>query len=281
MIPVYNPYNTQNVTLRPQDVTDILSRYGVVGYKPRDLGLFQTAFVHTSYVAKDASAYTTPAGDPAVLAPCPKGCLPLQPDSYQLLECGGDKVLDMVVTDYLMDRYPKTLYPSVSEAFITNLRSKIVRNEMIGEVSFKLGFGRLFVVSRHIDQVMNGRYNRKLLGDIFEAFLGALWKDCRDYGLVQRFIVAIIEAEICLERLIRVEDNHKDAFQRWCQTKYGKPPVYEEVSCQTFEGSSARTYTERVVSPDGRVVFGVGSGPNKKKAQQEACRAALESVQRA
>jgi dsRNA-specific ribonuclease len=169
----YSPYNAHNRYLTEADIHAILRKHGLPHYRVTNRKVFQTAMIHTTYVRR--AEYTTPDGRPAALAPCPANVMPLQDESYECLEFEGDSVLGVCVATYLRHTYPEK-----KQGFLTDARKELVNNERIGFLSKKIGLDRFYVISRHNEEAagISGRHNLKKLGDIFEAFIGALWTDC-------------------------------------------------------------------------------------------------------
>ncbi len=269
MADVYNPYNPGNRYFTERDIHGILRKHGLPHYRVQNQKVFQTAMVHTTYVRR--SEYTTPNGDPAQLAPCPSGVMPLQDESYECLEFEGDSVLGVCVATYLRRKYPER-----KQGFLTDARKELVNNERLGELSKKIGLNRFYVISRHNEEsvAINGRNNSKKLGDIFEAFLGALWTDCGNrFHVVYTFVVTIMEAYLDIEEVVNSGTNYKDLFQKYCQKVLGCTPTYVMLSNDT------KLNEIRVAVCDGsgtHLAYGVGS--TRKKAEQMACREALTGV---
>jgi ribonuclease-3 len=274
---VYNPYNHSNVPVTKKDVSNILRENGVSDYEPKNIQLYQEAFIHSSYVKLDS--YNNPlTGESATLADKPIGCMDLQVNSYERMEFLGDKELDKVVTNYVFMRFE-----SADEHFLSKLRSRIVNNESIGNISKKLGFNKFLVISKKLEtyNVKSGkelvpfRENIGKLSDVFEAFIGALWLDSRDTNLIYKFVTNIIEKHIDIVELISADNNYKEIFQKHCQKNMGFIPIYKDIS-SSGEGIH-KIYTVAVASPDGKIIA-TGSGSTKQSAQKEACRSALSRL---
>ena len=60
---------------------------------------------------------------------------------------------------------------------MTRLRTRLVCGSRLGEFAEKLGLQEFAVKSKYVEQVNNGRKNHKILEDIFEAFIGAMFED--------------------------------------------------------------------------------------------------------
>jgi ribonuclease-3 len=257
----YNPYNPKNIPFKEKDILEILGKHGV--YSIRNQEIFQNAMVHSSYVSR--AEYTTPQGEKTTLADKPSGCLGLFPESYERLEHLGDSILGASVATYLSRRFP-----TQQEGFLTNLRKEIVCNSMLGILTQKIGLDKFYVISRHNEDVCAGRQNIKKLGDILEAFIGALWTDSKnDFPTVYTFIISLIEKYIDIPLILQNDTNYKDQLQKFCQTFLKYTPVYKMVS-------SINGYTMISLGQDKEI--GRGFATTKKQAEQLAAKEALENL---
>jgi len=258
---MYNPYNPKNRLFTHKDIQAIL-RNNDCSVTVQNERLFQTAMVHSSYVKR--SEYTTPTGEVTQLAQRPDNCLELFDDSYERLEHLGDSILGAVVSTYLVRRFP-----SENEGFLTDLKKEIVCNETLGHLSHLIGLDRFYIISRHNEDVCNGRTNAKKLGDILEAFIGALWIDSSyDFQTISSFIVCLIEKYINIPKLLMNNRNFKEQLQKIYQSKFHYTPSYVMLS------SSPNLYTMAVVD-ENNVPLGVGSSSTKKQAEQLAAKEAI------
>ena len=266
---IYNPYNPGNRWFSERDIHRILHRYGLPHYRVSNPRLFQTAMVHTTYVRR--LEYTTPDGRPAQLAPCPPGVMPLQDESYECLEFEGDSVLGVCIATYLRRKYPER-----KQGFLTDGRKELVNNERIGYLSKEIGLNKFYVISRHNEEsaAINGRNNLKKLGDIFEAFLGALWMDCGNrFHIVYTFVVSVMEAHLDIEDVVNSGTNYKDLFQKHCQRVFKYTPTYTMISNDPKKNEILVAVCD---DAGNRIAF--GSGSTRKKAEQVACREALTTL---
>lgn len=260
---MYNPYNSKNRLFTKTDIQTILLKHGCL-FTIRDPSLFQTAMIHSSYVKR--LEYTTPTGDITTLAQKPDNCLELFDQSYETLEHLGDSILGATVSTYLLKRFPQE-----NEGFLTDLKKDIVCNEMLGYLSAKIGLDKFYIISRHNEDSCNGRTNTKKLGDILEAFIGALWTDCgNNFQVVSSFITAIIEMYINIPKLLMNNRNFKEQLQKFYQAKFHHTPKYVMLS------SAANMYTMAAVDEKG-IHLGIGNATTKKQAEQLAAQSALKS----
>jgi len=257
---IYNPYNSKNQVLTIRDIRKIL---GNEKFRVHDIHLYQTAMVHSSYVKR--SEYISPTGEVVQLADRPENCLELFDESYEILEHLGDSVLGVVVSSYLIERFP-----GENEGFLTNLKKEIVCNEMLGDLCQKIGLNKFYIISKHNEDICNGRTNVKKLGDILEAFIGALWLDShKNIEVVENFIVKeLVEKYINIPKILMNNRNYKEQLQKLYQAKYHTIPNY------TMLSSNINSYTMAVIDKQGNQI-GSGTAPTKKQAEQFAAKEAL------
>jgi len=262
-VPIYNPYNPRNRMFTQKDIHLILHKHDC-SYSIKNVEVFQNAMIHSSYVKR--TEYTTPQGDIAKLADRPPDCLELFPESYERLEHLGDSILGAATATYLSIRFP-----TQQEGFLTNLRKEIVCNIMLGELTKKIRLNEFYIISKHNEEACNGRYNVKKLGDILEAFIGALWIDCEyNFQIVYPFVISLIETYIDIPGILQNDTNYKDQLQKFCQTRFHYTPTYAMLS-------SFGNYTMAAVDGKGKQI-GVGIGTTKKQGEQLAAKDALEKL---
>jgi dsRNA-specific ribonuclease len=90
-----------------------------------------------------------------------------------------------------------------------------VNNASLGQFTLSLGLNEFYIISRHNEDACNGRRNIQKLGDILEAFLGALWIDC-DYNfqIFYGFVVSLIETYVDIPKTLLNDSNFKDQLQK-------------------------------------------------------------------
>src|SRR5207253_10471206 len=112
--------------------------------------------------------------------------------SSERLEYLGDSLCGASVGSYLYHRFPDE-----DEGFLTKLRTKLVCGTRLGEFAEKLGLQEFAIISRYVEQCNNGRRNFKILEDVFESLVGALFEDNnQSFDVCNRFMVAVVEKYI-------------------------------------------------------------------------------------
>mgnify|MGYP006315873693 FL=1 len=215
----------------------------ILGFVPGNVKLYQMAFRHKS-----------------VAVPIKEGVK----NSNERLEFLGDAVLGSVIAELLFK-----LYPYKGEGFLTEMRSKIVSRANLNQLSRKLGFDQLIQYDSRM--ISYPTKQGSLLGDAFEAVVGAIYLD-KGYFFTKEFLLTrIIEPHVDIETLEITESNFKSRLIEWCQQE-GKEVVFNLI--ENPEGESAKMFSiEVVVSGE---VCGLGRDFNKKSAEKLAAEKACD-----
>ncbi|MEJ6981039.1 ribonuclease III [Pedobacter sp. P351] len=185
-------------------------------------------------------------------------------NSNERLEFLGDAVLGSVIAEELFKRYPYK-----DEGFLTEMRSKIVNRANLNQLARKLGLGDLIEYDNRIVNYPNKQGS--LLGDAFEALIGAIYLD-KGYNFTQNFLLNhIIKPHIDIHTLENTETNYKSKLIEWCQ-RHGKDVTFELIA--NAEGDSAKLFTIQVTVDSENV--GSGRDYNKKNAEKLAAEKACE-----
>jgi ribonuclease-3 len=280
---IFNPWNARNKKIKAEQVQKFIRDLGLPAFRVQNLTLFQNASVHKSYVDRpDLWAEQSESGEPMVMAERPPNCLPLQDADNEELEFIGDSLLGCVVALYLRERYA-----GQGEGFFTRLRTRIVNNKMLGQLAMKIGLSPWLIISRHVEDVCDGRHNLRILGSMLEAWIGALYihergqtdtatNSGKGFLAVQTFLVHLLEKHVDFSDLIADDTNFKDQLLRWFQAEHHQPPRYKEVDVQGPPHD--RIFTMGVLDLSGNVIA-TSTARNKKVAEQEASRLALQKLQ--
>ena len=226
-----------------KDKESYLRFYEILGFYPHRIDYYKQALLHRSTGMKSA-----------------KG----RPLNNERLEFLGDAILDAVVADILYRKFD-----GKREGFLTNTRSKIVQRETLNRVGAKIGLDRLVRSSTHQQS-----HNSHILGNAFEALVGAIYLD-RGYEACVTFMTdRIITPYLNLDKVSRKEMNFKSKLIEWSQ-KYKCElsfdivgESYDDEQNLMFECAVTIEHTEA----------GRGKGYSKKEAQQEAARQTLKKI---
>ena len=256
------PYNNLNKLINRDQVIYFLKIYEEL----HNINIYRRAFVHKSYCTRKNENFLN--GN----VNCPPDCLPLQEESNERLEFLGDAILNMVVGRYLFERYP-----SVNEGFLTTTRTKLVNGEMLASLSRQVGLNEYVLLSHQIES-NRGRQNKNILEDTFEAFIGAIFldfeeKDESGFKHANDWIVHILEEYVDFTDLMTQNINYKDKLVKFCQHNYQFIPKFYEIDVNEVNGSKVHTI---YVKNNLDCVIGIGKGANKKYAEIDAAKKALQ-----
>ena len=252
------PYNEVNTVLQHEDLQDILHQFDTKSYN--DINYYRRAFIHKSYLTRKNENYLDGNTN------CPTNCLPLQENSNERLEFLGDSVLNLTVARYVFERYPDN-----NEGFLTNMRTKLVNGKMLAFLADKIGFHKHLVISKQIEK-NRGRFNKNILEDAFEAFIGAIFLDHEDksgngFQIAENWIISVIESLVDFSDLIHNVQNHKDVLIKYCMHTFSWRPTYQEVNVIECENEKIHT----VVCKDNKGdIIGIGKNSSRKAAEIDA-----------
>ena len=208
-----------------------------------DETLLETAFTHTSYANEHRL---------------------LKISHNERLEFLGDAVLQLIISEYLYTKYPKR-----PEGDLSKLRCMIVREESLAGFARDCQFDQFIKLGRG-EEKSGGRNRDTILGDLFEAFLGALLLD-KGVEAVKSFLYQVMIPKVEAGDFERVTD-YKTKLQELLQINGDVEITYQVVS---ETGPAHAKNFEVAVLINGRK-SGQGQGRSKKLAEQEAAKNAFE-----
>lgn len=217
--------------------------YQLVGFYPSNIQVFKVAFTH-----KSASRYFDKTKN----------------INNERLEFLGDAVLAAVVADFLF-----SYFPYKKEGFLTKMRSRIVSREQLNEIALDMGLQYHIVSQSRI----NGTKN--IYGNALEALIGAIYID-KGYKKTKDFIIKrLIRKNIDLKELSLNDSDYKSQLIEWAQ-KNKIDLRFDDEEIESTEHSNQ--YFTSTVKIDENIL-GVGKGPSKKEAQQNASKEALTNTE--
>lgn len=185
--------------------------------------------------------------------------------NYQRLEFLGDRVLGLIVAEWLYERFPDE-----TEGKLAHRLNGLVSREVCAEVGREIGVKAYMRLGRQAldDGVFE---SDNVLGDVVEALIGALWLDGGQDAasrFVHRHWADMIEGQ-------RQPPKHpKAALQELAAAKNRKPPAYEIVD---RSGPDHRPRFIIRVSVNG-LGTADGTGTSRQEAETAAARALLEKL---
>lgn len=217
------------------------------GYRFKNIDLLMEALTHPSYASE-------------------------RPDVHkqnQRLEFLGDAVLQIILSVYLYRQEEQS-----QEGDLTKMRSFLADEDATAEYSVRLGLNKVILLGKG-ENSSGGRQRPSILGDLFEAFLGAVYLD-GGYEAAEKFCLGIIPPLDYVKDKLASDDNPKGRLQELVQKNRMGKIVYEVLS-----------ETGPVHSPvfEVRVVVGHreaarGSGTSRKLAERSAALQAYQTLKK-
>ena len=182
------------------------------------------------------------------------------------LEFLGDAVLELVVTDFLFNKYPDK-----PEGELTAVRAALVNTVSLAAASEKMGINEYLLMSKG-EAKDTGRARQYILANSFEAFIGAIYCD-QGYEASKTFIADRLFAKT--EDIVtkRLWQDAKSRFQELAQEHASVTPTYETLSQDGPDHD--RVFTVGVFLK--KELVAEGKGRSKQEAEQEAAQGAIEA----
>lgn len=227
---------------------EIESLQELLGVSFNNPELLHQALVHRSYLNEN-----------------PGFCLP----SNERLEFLGDALLGLVVAERLYEGFPE-----FQEGRLTKLRSALVRTDTLARIARSLRLGDYLLLGKG-EAETGGRHKKRNLAAAFEAVIGAVTVD-QGFESARQVVLRVMESELKPALDQETERDPKSRLQEVIQARREPPPTYRIVDAAGPD--HARTFTVEVLAGD--AILGCGVGSSKRKAEQEAARAALAEMGR-
>ena len=182
---------------------------------------------------------------------------------YERLEFVGDSVIGFVSADLIFK-----LHPEMDQGYMSKLRSYLVCSKSLANYSRKYHIDDYIRIGHSITREQLTKSD-KILEDVFEAFIGALYLD-QDIGVTYRIIEQILYEDIKQTKIDDIIDA-KTRLQEEIQSEYREAVRYELID--EFGPPHDRTFVSQVVFNG--LILGKGQGKSKKAAEEAAARDAL------
>ncbi|SFT36194.1 ribonuclease-3 [Lachnospiraceae bacterium XBD2001] len=204
--------------MKPEDMRIVEKK---INYEFKEKSLLQQAFVRKSYAVEH-------------------GCV-----DNEVLEFIGDKVLDLVVIQLLVEEHcsmtmewkyrqqamlqkkrimnePNVLHSNKTEGELTEIKKALVQRKNLARRIDELGFINYITMSQ--SDIDNRVYeNASVKEDLFEAILGAIAIDCKwDMKDLKRVVDQMLQPD-----LSEGDTNYVSELQEWSQKKYNVLPSYD------------------------------------------------------
>ncbi len=212
-----------------------------IGYRFRNIMLLQNALTHSSYSNERWHDGLR---------------------SNERLEFLGDSILGMVVAEHLYRSFPNR-----PEGELTRMRADMVCENALAQIAQRIGLGKHLLLG-HGEEHSGGRTRPSILADAVESVIAACFLD-GGMEAARSFIDRFVLENVPVQRMHNVD--YKTQLQELVQQKKNQQIQY----CPAGESGPDHDKQFLVTVRINGTVVGSGSGSSKKRAEQEAARAAI------
>ncbi|MBC8258288.1 MAG: ribonuclease III [SAR324 cluster bacterium] len=206
-----------------------------------------------------------------------KSYLPAETDEFfennERIEFLGDAVLDLVISEMLMEEFPE-----LDEGGLSKFRASLVSESGLSKQARGLDLGLCLLLGRG-EEMTGGRNKTSLLADTFEAVMAAIYLDSREKdGLKQitRVIQKIFLPHLPQDGEDHITRDYKSELQEHVQKLIGIPSTYKLVEESGPDHEKEFTMAVFVREKE----CGRGTGASKKLASQLAAENALRQIEK-
>jgi len=206
--------------------------------------LLEQAFIHRSYINENGGSKLS---------------------HNERLEFLGDAVLELIVTDFLYNKFPNR-----NEGELTAYRSALVNAVIIGEVAQALKMNDYLLLSKGEAKDV-GKARNYILANTYEAYVGAVYLD-QGYEVARAFITdnLLSKLDIIIDK--KLWRDSKSLVQEKSQEYLNVTPSYNVIN-ETGPDHD-KNFTIGIFF--GKDKIAEGKGHSKQEAEQSAAQAALE-----
>ena len=215
-----------------------------IGYRFHNISLLQNALTHSSFANERWHNSLL---------------------SNERLEFLGDSILGMLVAEYLYRNFPDR-----PEGELTRMRADMVCEKTLASVAARIHLGDHLMLG-HGEEQGGGRSRDSILADAVESVIAACFLD-GGIEAAQKFIRTFILVEVPVSQMHNTD--YKTKLQELVQQKKNQVLSY---SLTGESGPDHDKHFTVAVSLNGGIV-GQGEGRSKKRAEQEAARAAIRNL---
>lgn len=225
-------------------MSDLFAFQKRIEYEFKDIELLKNSLTHSSYAKSDKH----------------------NAKHNERLEFLGDAVLELCISNYLF-----SISPELDEGEMTRMRSSLVCESALYDAASKIGLNDQLFLS-HGEETGGGRSKPSIVSDAFEALIGAIYVD-GGFESAQKFVMSY-GPSTHKDILFDNKPDCKTHLQEWLQREGSVNIRYEVID--TSGPDHNKHFKVRVLANGNQL--GVGCGPSKKEAEQDAAKSALSAL---
>ncbi|MFC1987222.1 ribonuclease III [Chloroflexota bacterium] len=227
-------------------MVDLANLQQNLGVSFSNTSLLEQALVHSSYINENPGFSLT---------------------SNERLEFLGDAVLGLIIAEKLYQDFPR-----FTEGEMTKLRAALVCRDTLARAAEAINLDQYLYMGKG-EEASGGRHKPANLAAALEAVIATIFLD-QGLSITRDAILRLLAID--MERTVSQGTiiDYKSELQELIQAKEQQPPTYHIIEATGPDHDKKFTIEVRL----GKAVLGKGSGKNKKAAEIEAARSALEKL---
>lgn len=187
--------------------------------------------------------------------------------NYQRLEFLGDKVLSLVIGDFLMRKYS-----GEAEGDLSKRQAALVSGETLAKIAVEIGIDEVIKLSKG-EKNLGGAKNKRNLENSLEAMIGAIYLDA-GYDAAQKFVMKFWRDY--LQKDVNPPKDPVSQLQEIVQLRTKQLPEYLTEKSGGFDHAPSFTSTIKITNLN--LEFSA-VGQSKKEAQKEVAKIALKFLE--
>ena len=228
------------------EIKTLIKFQQLLGYEFSDEALLKKALTHSSSVRRKIQSS-------------------LQNERLEFL---GDAVLSLIVSDLLME-----IFPEKAEGDLSKMRASLVNAKTLAKIALNLNVGDYLFLGRG-EEKTGGRGKESITSSALEAVIAAIYRDgglpaARKF-IKNHFRKVILEMENELACF-----DYKSTLQQYLQARHRKVPKY--ILVNETGPDHKKEFEVKIIFDHKELAKGLGK--NKKEAEQDAARLALQGFE--
>ena len=181
---------------------------------------------------------------------------------YERLEYLGDAVLELIISDFLFQKYPDK-----DEGLLTSMRAKISNRKFLNDAAIKLGINTIVAEEQNYNTI------KHMYGSVLEALIGALFIEFGFEKIKELSLKKIVIPFVNFAGFENQTENYKGFLLEYFQKR--KKQV--EFFTYKTESSNGELFESRIII-DGILKKFVEIASSKKEAEQNLSKKILDSI---
>ncbi len=183
------------------------------------------------------------------------------------LEFLGDAILDVVVSDILLEAFP-----NANEGHLSKMRAAVVNEKTLAALANTIGLSDCIRLGKG-EALTGGNQKPSILSSTLEALIAAIYLD-GGFNAVYPVLRHIFAPLFLEERELIAFYDHKTQLQEIVQARWKVTPTYHLL--KTDGPDHAKVFQVEVRMSGKRMA--AASGFSKKEAEQNAAKSAIQTV---